>query len=92
MFYIPTVGSCNYKYDSVSGQLSGTFQLPIKSQPVFIAQTSGLDHLIARCLVSLETGFQFRDAFRRKMTAKILEYVIGELSDSETNHRTALLS
>ena len=77
---------------SVSRQLSETFPLPIKSQPIFIAQTSGLDHSIARCLVSLETEFQFRDAFRRKMTAKILEHVIGELSDSETNYRTALLS
>ena len=80
-----------YKY-SVSRQLSETFRLPIKSQPIFIAQTSGLDHSIARCLVSLETEFQFRDAFRCKMTAKILEHVIGELSDSETNYRTALLS
>ena len=77
---------------SISHQLSETFRLPIKSQPTFIAQTSSLDHSIARCLVSLETEFQFRDAFRRKMTAKILEYVIGELSDSETNYRTALLS
>ena len=77
---------------SVRGQLSETFRLPIKSQPIFIAQTSGLHHSIARCLVSLETEFQFRDAFRRKMTEKILEHVISELSDSETNYRTALLS
>ena len=77
---------------SVSGQLSETFRLPIKSQPIFIAQTSGLDHSIARCLVSLETKFQFRGTFRCKMTAKILEHVIGELSDSETNYQTALLS
>ena len=77
---------------SVSCHLSETFRLPIKSQPIIITQTSGLDHSIARCLVSLETEFQFRDAFRRKMTAKILEHVIGELSDSETNYRTALLS
>ena len=77
---------------SVSGQLSEIFRIPIKSQPIFIAQTSGLDHSIARYLVSMETEFQFRDAFRRKMTAKILEHVMGELSDSETNYRTALLS
>ena len=71
-------------WDSVSGQLSETFQLLIKSQQIFITQTSSLDHLIARCLVSLETEFQFRDAFRHKMTAKILEHVISELSDSFT--------
>ena len=80
------------KNSSVSGQLSETFRLPIKSQPIFITQTSGLDHLIAHCLVSFKTKFQFHDAFRRKMTAKILEHVIGELSDSKTNYRTALLS
>ena len=59
---------------------------------MFIAQTSGLHHSIARGLVFSETEFQFRDTFRCKMAAKILEYVIGELSDSETNYRTALLS
>ena len=70
---------------------------------MLIVQISGLHHLIAhhliahhliarRCLVSLETKFQFRDMFRHKMTAKILEHVIGELSDSETNYRMALLS
>ena len=57
---------------------------------MFIAQTSGLCHLIDRCLVSLETEFQFCDALRHKMTAKILEHVIGELLD-ETNYWTALL-
>ena len=77
---------------SVRGQLIETFRLPIKSQPIFIAQTSSLLHSIACCLVSLETEFQFRGAFRRKMTVKILEHVISELSDSETNYRTALLS
>ena len=77
---------------SVSGQLSETFRLPIKSQPMLIAQNYGLHHSIARCLVSLETEFQFCDAFRCKMTAKILEHVIGELSDSEMNYWTALLS
>ena len=46
---------------------------------MFIAQTSGLHHSIARCLVSLETKFQFRDTFRHKMTVKILEHMIGEL-------------
>ena len=51
---------------------------------MLIAQTSSLHHLTARCLVSLETEFQFRDAFRRKMTEKILEHVIGELSNSFT--------
>ena len=59
---------------------------------MLIAQTSGLHHSTARCLVSLETEFPFRSAFRHKMTEKILEHVIGELSDSETNYRTALLS
>ena len=59
---------------------------------MLIAQTSGLHHLTARCLVSLETEFQFRDTFRRKITEKILEHVIGELSDRETNYWTALLS
>ena len=48
-------------------------------------------HLIAHCLASLETKFQFHDAFRHKMTAKILEHVIGELSD-EMNLWIALLS
>ena len=79
---------CKY---SVNGQISKTFRLSIKSQPMFIAQTSGLHHSIPRC-VSLETEIQFHDAFRHKMTAKILEHVISELSDSETNYRTALLS
>ena len=59
---------------------------------MFIAQISGLHHSIDRCLVPLETEFQFCHTFRRKMTAKILEHVIGELSDSETNNWTALLS
>ena len=59
---------------------------------MFIAQTTGLHHSIAHCLVSLETEFQFRDAFRCKMAVKILEHVIDELSDSETTYRTALLS
>ena len=58
---------------SISGQLSKTFQLLIKSQSIFIAQTSSLYH---RCLVSLETEIQFCDAFRHKVTAKILEHVI----------------
>ena len=40
---------------SVSGQLSRTFRLPVKSQPMFIAQTSSLHHSIACHLVSLET-------------------------------------
>ena len=55
---------------SVRGQLSETFRLSIKSQPIFIAQTSGLHHSIAHYLVSLETEFQFCDTFRCKMTAK----------------------
>ena len=59
---------------------------------MFITQTIGLHHLIAHCLVSLETEFQFRDTFRHKMAVKILEHVIDELSDSEANYRTALLS
>ena len=58
---------------------------------MFITQTSSLQHLIAHCLFSLETEFQFRDAFRCKMTVKILQHVIGILSDSKTNYRTALL-
>ena len=77
---------------SVSGQLLETFRLLIKSQLMFIAQTFDLHYLIVCCLVSLETEFQFRNAFRCKMTAKILEHVIGELLDNETNYRTALLS
>ena len=81
-----------FVWHSVSGQLSETFWFPIKSQPIFIAQTSGLHHSIAHCLVSLETKFQFCDAFRCKMTVKILEYVISGLSDSKMNYRTALLS
>ena len=84
--------STSYLPISVSGQLLETFRLLIKSQPMFIAQTSGLHHSIARCLVSLEIEFQFRDTFICKMTAKILEHVIDELSDSETNYWTALLS
>ena len=76
---------------SVSGQLSETFRLPIKSQPVFITRTSGLLHSIARCLVSLETEFQFRDVLTRKMTLKVLEHVIDELLDDEMNYRMALL-
>ena len=80
------------EFNSISGQLSETFQLLVKSQPLFIAQTSSLDHSIACCLVSLETEFQFCDTFRCKMTVKILEHVIGELSDSKTNYGTALLS
>ena len=84
------IDSLNCKHwDSVSSE---TFRLSIKSQPMFITQTSGVRHSIAHCLVSLEIKFQFRDAFRRKMTAKILEHVIGELLDSETNYQTALLS
>ena len=77
---------------SVSGQLLETFWLPIKSQPIFITQSSSLHLSIACCLVSLETKFQFCDTFRCKMTMKILEHVISELSDSKTNYRTALLS
>ena len=76
---------------SVSGQLSETFRLPIKSQAIFIARTSGLLHSIARCLVSLETEFQFRDVLRRKMTLKVLEHAIDELLDNEMNYRMALL-
>ena len=75
---------------SVSGQLSEALRLPIKSPPIFIARTSGLLHLIARCLVSLETEFQFRDILRRKMTLKVLEHVIDELSDGEMNYRMAI--
>ena len=82
----------SFKRTSVSGQLLETFRLLIKSQPMFIAQTSGLHNLITHCLVSLETEFQFHDAFRCKMTVKILEHVISELLDSETNYRTALLT
>ena len=77
-----------FVWHSVSGQLSETFWLPIKSQPIFIAQTSGLHHSIVLCLVSLETEFHFHDEFRCKMMTKILEQVIGELSDSKTNYRT----
>ena len=58
---------------------------------MFIAQTSSLHHSIAHCLVSLETEFQFRDVLRHKMTVKILEHVISELSN-ETNYHTALFS
>ena len=81
-----------FECTNVSGQLSETLQLLIKSQPMFIAQTSGLHHLIAHCLVSLETEFQFHDTFRCKMIVKILERMIGELLDSDTNYCTALLS
>ena len=77
---------------SISGQLSETFRLLIKSQPLVITQTSGLDYSIAHCLVSLEPEFQFCDAIRCKMTAKILEHVISELLDCKTNYQTALLS
>ena len=73
----------------VSGQLSETFRLPIKSQPIFIAQTSDLLHPIARCLVSLETEFQFHDVLRCKMTSIVLEHAINELSDEEMNYRMA---
>ena len=66
------------KGSSVSGQQSETFQLPIKSQPIFISRTSGLLHSIARCLVSLETKFQFLDVLRCKMTLKVLEHAIDE--------------
>ena len=59
---------------------------------MFIAQISGLHHSIDCCLVPLETEFQFCHTFRHRITAKILEHVIGELLDSETNNRTALLS
>ena len=76
---------------SISGQLSETFRLPIKSQPIFITQTSGLLHSIARSLVSLETVFQFRDILRCEMTLKVLEHAIDELSDDEMNYRMALL-
>ena len=78
-------------YDSISGQLLETFRLLIKSQPMFITQTSGLRHSIACCLVSLETKFQFCDEFRCKMIVKILEHVISELSN-KINFWTALLS
>ena len=77
---------------SVSGELSETFRLPIESQPILIAQTSGLRHSIAHRFISLETEFQFRDALRRNVTLKILEHSIGELSDNETNYRTAIRS
>ena len=60
------------------------------NQSMFIAQTSVLHHSITRYLVSFETEFQFCDALRHKMTAKILEHVIGELSDSKMNYQTAL--
>ena len=76
----------------VSDHLSEIIQLLIKFQPMVIAQTSSLYHSIACHVVSLETRFQLRDAFRHKMTAKILEHVIGELSESEINYWTALLS
>ena len=75
---------------SVSGQLSDGFRLSIKSQPLFIAQTSGLHHSIAHCLVSLETEFQFPDALRRKMTRQILEHAMDQLSDNGINYRTAI--
>ena len=52
---------------------------------MFIAQTSGFHHSIAHCLVSLETECRSLDAFRREMTAKILEHAISELSDSKMN-------
>ena len=77
---------------SVSGQLSNGFRVSIKSQSLFIAQTSGLHHSIAHCLVSLETEIQFLDALRRKMTRQIVEHAMDELSDSHTfmwmNYRT----
>ena len=50
---------------------------------MFIAQTSGLHHFKACCLVSLETEFQFRDAFSCTMTVKVPEHVISELLDSD---------
>ena len=81
-----------FVWHSVSGQLSETFWLPIKSQPIFIAQTSGLHHSIAHCLASFETEFHFHDKFRHKMMMKILEHVIDELSDSKMNYQTGLLS
>ena len=90
--YIYTKRNIRSKQTSVRGQLSEIFRLWIISRPMFIAKTSGLHHSIARCLVSLETEFQFCDAFRWKMTVKIPEHVIGGLSDSEMNYRTALLS
>ena len=76
---------------SVSGQLLETFWLLIIFQPMFIAQISGLHHSIAHCLVSLETKFRFCDAFRHRITVKILEHVISKLSDNETYYWTALL-
>ena len=57
---------------------------------MFIARTSGLLHSIAHCLVSLETEFQFCDVLRCKMTLKVLEHAIDELSDDEMNYRMAL--
>ena len=75
---------------SVSGQLSETFRLPIKSQPIFITDFRLL-HSIARCLVSVETEFQFCDILRRKMTLIVLEHAIDELSDDEMNYRMAIL-
>ena len=77
---------------SVSSHLSETFRLQIESQPILITQTSGLRQSITHCLISLETEFQFSDALRRKLTSKILEHVISELSDNKINFRTALLS
>ena len=70
-----------------------TFRLSIKSQTIFIAQTSGsgLLHSTAHCLVSLETEFQFRDVIRCNMTLKVLEHVIDELSDNKMNYRMTLL-
>ena len=91
--FAKTRHNCAYsiKHYSISGQLSETFRLPIKSQPVFIARTSSLLHSIARCLVSLETEFQFRDVLTCKMTLKVLEHAIDELSDDKMNYRMALL-
>ena len=53
-----------FSHYSVSGQLSETFRLLIKSQPIFIAWTSGLLHSIPHCLVTLGTEFQFHDILR----------------------------
>ena len=58
----------------MGGELSETFRLSIESQLMFTAQNSGLHHSRAHCLLSLETKFKCRDAFRHKMTMKVLEH------------------
>ena len=39
----------------------------------------------------MKTEIQFHDALRHKMTLKILEHAIGELSDKMMNYQTAFM-